>query len=51
MIKKQEAAIINFTSDREDLIKESRQNELFGEDIIKIIRLKCPSILGTGQRE
>jgi hypothetical protein len=46
MIKKQEKAIIDFTSDREELIKESRQNELFGDEIIKIIRLKCPSILG-----
>jgi hypothetical protein len=49
MIKKQEKAIIDFTSDREELIKESRQNELFGDEIIKIIRLKCPSILGRLQ--
>ena len=46
MIATHEEAVIAFTTDREELIKESRQNELYGEQIIQIIKTKCPSILG-----
>lgn len=46
MIATHEEAVIAFTTDREELIKESRQNELYGEQIIQIIKSKCPSILG-----
>ena len=47
MIKTHEEAVINFTADREELIRESRQNEAYGEEIMTIIKSKCPSILGT----
>ena len=46
MIATHEEAVIAFTTDREELIKESRQNELYGEQIIQVIKTKCPSILG-----
>jgi len=49
MIATHEEAVIAFTTDREELIKESRQNELYGEQIIQIIKSKCPSILGKLQ--
>jgi hypothetical protein len=49
MIKTHEEAVINFTADREELIRESRQNEAYGEEIMTIIKSKCPSILGKLQ--
>ena len=48
MIATHEQAVIAFTTDREELIKESRQNESDGEEIITVIKTKCPSILGAG---
>ena len=50
MIKTHEEAVINFTADREELIRESRQNEAYGEEIMTIIKSKCPSILGTDNK-
>ena len=50
MIATHEEAVIAFTTDREELIKESRQNELYGEQIIQVIKAKCPSILGESLR-
>ena len=50
MIKTHEEAVINFTADREELIRESRQNEAYGEEMMTIIKSKCPSILGTDNK-